>query len=137
MLCKYKQYFCNIKINLTILTFYFTLKIHRIVKNYTMKKIKLAVLFTFMSFLLQAQSIKRSNYSTENKNTTSLGLTFGGLGFTAAGFLTPSIFTNVNQKGFYTTQVTLPLYQQGPKFTCIVTGITLTITGLISLAANK
>lgn len=101
-----------------------------------MKKIRLALLLACMSFLIQAQTNRKVNFSTQDQQLTRVGLTIGGVAFTAAGFLTPPIYTNVHQQGLYVKQVQLPIYQQGPRLTCMVTGITLTLTGLISLIAK-
>lgn len=103
-----------------------------------MKKIitLLAILFTLTT---NAQS--RKPMSNEKAGTTGLALTFGGLGFSAAGFLTPPITTgqyvsNGNGATGSTHNTNAPFYQQGPRFGAIVGGVTITLTGLITLIAR-
>lgn len=105
-----------------------------------MKKI-LIILCIFISFICNAQS-RKSSYSNETRNTTGVALTLGGGIFTIAGFLTVPITTGQyvsngpgNSMSVKNTQA--PFYQQGPRFGCIVTGVTVTATGLISLLTNK
>lgn len=109
-----------------------------------MKKLIIAS-FLLISMKVSAQSMSRNYSNDENKKTTRIALTLGGVGFTIAGFLTPPIYTgqnttnpNVQVSHFANQKQTqLPFYQQGPRFGCIVTGITLTASGLISMIAGR
>lgn len=85
------------------------------------------------------------NAQHRQKEHTEFGkshaLTIGGLAFTAIGFATPANYTSVhnpnNTSQYNTTYKALPFFQQGPRSICIITGCTVTITGLISMLANK
>lgn len=102
------------------------------------------IIFTFLFMLaivanLNAQS--KHGYNDNSGFRTSHGLVIGGVAFSAIGFLTPSNYTYVyapnNTSSYNMKRQAVPFFQQGPKAACIVTGVTLTITGLISLAAGK
>ena len=105
-----------------------------------MKKLLLTFIFgLILSLNSTAQS--RKSYSDKSGFKVSHGVTLGGLIFTASGFLTPPLYSskpNPNSTSSYnTTTYRLPFNQQGPRATCIVTGVTLTCTGLITMLAGK
>lgn len=96
---------------------------------------------TFILFLnnINAQTRRQS---TERDNKNGIVLTTGGVTFTAAAILegpgnygtwshTPNSTSTYNM-----TYATKPFWQQTPRNIMFVTGLTLTITGLISLASK-
>lgn len=82
---------------------------------------------------------RRSNFTSNSSINTGLGLTLGGIGLTVAGFATPITYTDYTTSGKSTGVTTgrqqLPAYRQIRTYP-IVTGITITISGLITLAAT-
>lgn len=112
-----------------------------VIYKYTMKKYVIILALVLVTLVSNAQS-RRPTYSNETKQTTGIALTVGGLGFSLAGFLTVPITTgqyvsNGNNVSMSVKNTQAPFYQQGPRFGCIVTGVTVSVTGLISLIANK
>lgn len=106
-----------------------------------MKKILITlVLSLILSFGTKAQSGPRG-YKESSGFKTSHGLVLGGVIFSAAGFLTPSNYTYVsspnNTSAYNTQRQSIPFLQQGPKMGCIVTGVTITLTGLITMMTGK
>lgn len=103
------------------------------------------VLFTLIFGLLISLGVKaqsKRGYRSENSGfKTSHGMTIGGVIFSAAGFLTPSNYTSVsapnNASAYNMQRQSVPFWQQGPKMGCIVTGVTLTATGLITMLTGK
>jgi hypothetical protein len=106
-----------------------------------MKKILFTlVLGLLISFGANAQS--KRGYRSENSGfKVSHGITLGGVIFSATGFITPPLYTSTpapNSTSAYNfNNQKLPFYQQGPRAVCIVTGITLTVTGLITMLTGK
>lgn len=102
------------------------------------------ILFTFLFIIAIASNMNAQSKHGYNDNSgfkTSHGLVIGGVAFSAIGFLTPSNYTYIgvpkNNSAYNTQRQSVPFYQQGPKAACIVTGVTLTITGLITMAVGK
>lgn len=89
---------------------------------------------------ISCYSQQRKTYSGGSSNL-GLCITGGGVAFSIAGFLTPPNYTYVyapNSTSNYNFQrKSLPFFQQGPRALCIVTGVTLTMTGLITMLAKK
>lgn len=97
------------------------------------------ILGLFLSLSIKAQT--RHGYSDNSGFKTGHGITVGGVIFSVAGFMTPQNYTytytpNSTSSYNYTRQ-TLPFLKQGPRAACIVTGITLTCTGLITMMTGK
>ena len=80
---------------------------------------------------VSAQYHKSKHYS-EGGFTIGKGLTVAGGIFTLAGFITVPDWTYIN--GVRTVK---PFYQQGARSMCIVSGVTLTCTGLITMLAER
>lgn len=103
-----------------------------------MKK-TLIILIFFLSIILNANAQKNNSYRSDTK--TGICLTGAGLVFSAAGFLTTPDYTytqsNMGNNTFVMQKKQKPFIQQGPRFGCIVTGVTLTVTGLITMIAGK
>lgn len=103
------------------------------------------ILFTLMLGLLISLGAKaqaKRGYRNESSGfKTGHGITIGGVIFSAAGFLTPSNYTSVsapnNTSAYNMQRQSVPFWQQGPKMGCIVTGVTLTATGLITMLTGK
>lgn len=108
-----------------------------------MKKIIFTLVFMLGIMLnVNAQYNKKSiNHSVGPK--IGLGITGSGLVFTAAGFLTPPDYTWIaaGSSGSYGSNAgqwkKKPFMEQGSRSMCIVTGITLTVSGLITMLANR
>lgn len=104
-----------------------------------MKKQLIVIAMILMSMSCYSQN--RKSYSDNNSSKTGLYMTIGGVFFSTAGFLTPANYTSTyspnNTSNYNFTNHTVPFFQQGPRATCIVAGVTLTFTGLITMAAKK
>lgn len=102
-----------------------------------MKKI-IVIIFILLSFKCFSQ--QRKTYGSP-KSDLGLGLTAGGCAFTAAGFLTLPNYTwaqsNNPNYSYSQTRQSVPFLQQGPRATCIISGITITFTGLITMLAKR
>lgn len=105
-----------------------------------MKKF-LTLLTVGFLMMVQVKAQTKHTYRETSGFKISHGITIGGVGFTVAGFLTPPIYTSVNNpnstSSYNTTQQKLPFNKQGPRAASIVTGITLTATGLITMMIGK
>lgn len=105
-----------------------------------MKKLLLTLTLGLL-FVVSANAQTRHGYNDNSGFKTGHGITVGGVIFSVAGFMTPPIYTSVYtpnaQSSYYTTQQKLPFIKQGPRAACIVTGITLTCTGLITMMTGK
>jgi len=101
-----------------------------------MKKLIALLMLIFVLNTTYAQ--KRQGYSERDKST-SVGLVVGGVAFTTAAFLEgPQNYGtwkhNPNSTSQYNmTYVTPSFWQQTPRNIMFVVGITVTITGLITL----
>lgn len=98
----------------------------------------ICIFFIVLALNMSAQyGGNKMNYGRGMKMTVGKSLTLGGGIFLAAGLLTPSSVTYTNgglmsnSKNVQT--VTPPIWEQGAKTCCIATGITLTISGLITM----
>lgn len=103
-------------------------------------KTLLITLFTMIALSASSQSMRRGYSDSDSKLSTSAGITLGGVTLSVAGFLTPPIYVGTNStigNTTYQTQTKEPFYRQGPRFGCIVGGVTVTFTGLISMMVNK
>jgi hypothetical protein len=74
----------------------------------------------------------KNHYSHNGEFTIGKGLTFAGGMFTLAGFLTPPDWTYKNG-----VKQIKPFSEQGARSMCIVSGFTLTCTGLITMLAER
>jgi hypothetical protein len=102
-----------------------------------MKKI-LFILLLFLSLAINSEaqySSKRYGYEHDQK----LGLCITGAGavFTIAGFLTVPDYTWVQTSPNTGHWKQKPFMQQGARSACIVTGITLTCSGLITMLTGN
>jgi|GEM_PF-5818256 hypothetical protein len=61
----------------------------------------------------------------------------GGVLFTVVGVTTGSEVTYTNGNISNGTPNTVPFYEQTARFACIVTGVTLTVTGLITMLVER
>jgi UPF0716 family protein affecting phage T7 exclusion len=100
------------------------------------------IFFICMLFLsVNAQAQTRNKYNNDNSLKTGHGIAIGGAVFTIAGFLTPPLYTSTHSpnstSNYNMAQHKLPFYQQGPRATSIVAGITITIAGLITMLSGK
>lgn len=105
-----------------------------------MKKILLISMF-LLSFLLNANAqhgkSKSSKFASDSK--IGLGITASGVIFTVAGFVTPPDYTWVQNNtgsamGYWKKK---PFMEQGSRSMCIVTGITLTLSGAITMLTGN
>ena len=97
------------------------------------------VVFMFVSISSYSQSRNHMVYKGDSKAGLSLAL--GGVLLTGCGFLTTPLYTSTNvpnsTSAYNYNNTPLPFYQQGPRFGTIVCGVTLTLTGLITMACGK
>lgn len=89
-----------------------------------------------------AQYKKSSHHESDHGNNIGLGMVVGGTTITVAGFLTAPdyYYTNVSstQVNFTSTQVqNKPFFQQGPRTLAICTGVTFTVTGLLTMLMTR
>jgi hypothetical protein len=103
-------------------------------------------LFSILFVLILTTSVAQNKYrySDETKKNTGIGLTVGGVAFTAAAILeggyqygtyvttTPATPTSSPKQ----TYVTPPFWKQTPRNIMFVVGVSLTITGLFSLGSK-
>lgn len=81
----------------------------------------------------------------DNPMTAGIILTSAGAAFTIGGFLTPADVNWVqSQNGMYNSTtnnkgswVKQPIYAQGPRLYAIAGGVTITISGLITILSKK
>ena len=108
-----------------------------------MKK-ALVTFVLLLSFLLHADAqygSRSSHYSNGSGPKIGLCVTGAGVAFSVAGFLTTPDYTWVstpspgNQSSGYWKKK--PFMQQGSRSMCIVTGVTLTFTGLITMLTGN
>jgi len=98
------------------------------------------LIIIFVIGFIRVQAQRNTGYSDDRKNT-GIGLTVGGVAFTAAALLETgySYGTNVVTKPSTSTSsqqvsyVTPPFWQQTPRNIMFVVGCTITITGLFTL----
>jgi hypothetical protein len=104
-----------------------------------MRKLILATLLIIGSITCSAQRSQRYN---SGDHVGSI-VTVGGIAFSLAGFLTPPDYTwkQANTTGQYKTSagdwVKIDFIHQGARSLCIVTGVTLTVCGLITMACHR
>jgi len=105
-----------------------------------MKKVILLVLLTVMTMTCSAQK----KYKKESSgDPLGIGITASGVAFSVAGFLTPPDYTWVSTTpgGNYGNSAgnwkKLNFMNQGSRSMCIVTGVTLTVCGLITMVARR
>jgi len=89
----------------------------------------LTILILFMSTAMFAQ---RGTSSSDNSVRGSTVLIVGGVGFQLLGFTSCLDWDYVGGK-----QVYRPIYKNGNSTVAVVTGFTLTITGLITMATEN
>ena len=96
-------------------------------------KIIILILFLFLSLTGFSQ------YKIDNHENKGLVLTIGGVGFTTAAILEGSANYTTNQVISYgnnsimVKQYTPPFFQQYPRSIMFTLGVSLTVTGLITL----
>lgn len=96
-------------------------------------KIIILILFLFLSLTGFSQ------YKIDNHENKGLVLTIGGVGFTTAAILEGSANYTTNQVISYgnnsimVKQYTPPFFQQYPRSIMFTVGVSLTVTGLITL----
>ena len=104
-----------------------------------MKKLLLLLPIMLLSLTSYSQYKKM-----DNPIMPGLILSLGGTSITVGAFLTPNEYTwvgtrnvqNQSNSNSGSWEVT-PLYEQSAKFAGVCTGLTLTVTGLITLATTK
>lgn len=108
-----------------------------------MKKVLITFLF-ILSFMLgadaQYNSGHKSSYKDDSGPKIGLCITGAGVAFSVAGFLTPPDYTWVQTSPTTTTAGywhKKPFMEQGARSMCIVTGVTLTVTGLITMLTGN
>jgi hypothetical protein len=103
------------------------------------------IIFSLMILLsLQSFSQRRAYNQRSNRGRSeyTVGLITGGLALGIIGGTTTPDWkysgspNQINSNTYYPV-VNKPFFQQGPQMMCIVTGATLTITGLITYLAGK
>ena len=99
---------------------------------------KIIILISFLFLSLTGFS----QYKIDNHENKGLVLTIGGVGFTTAAILEGSSNYTTNQVISYgnnsimVKQYTPPFFQQFPRSIMFTVGVSLTVTGLITLIAK-
>lgn len=92
-----------------------------------MKKL---IILMLIAFTLNASAQRGISFSSGDGRASS-ALIIGGVGFTLLGITSSLDWDYVGTK-----QVYRPIYRNGNSTVAVVTGLTLTITGLITLATE-
>tara|TARA_R110000824_G_scaffold160833_2_gene335787 strand:- start:3567 stop:3866 length:300 start_codon:yes stop_codon:yes gene_type:complete len=99
-----------------------------------MKKIIL-IFFILIPCLVISQYNR--NYKNPSKLTNGIIMTIGGVGLTTMGLCVRPIYHYIPAPYPQSTWVPKPWYQQTHKWPAITVGVTFTITGLITMIAEK
>jgi hypothetical protein len=111
-----------------------------------MRKLVILLIFTLLSMTFSnkcsAQYNNHKSHEHGQINEFGLGMIIGGTTISLAGFLTAPDWYYVNTT---TTQINFtspqsknkPFFQQGPRTLEICTGITLTVTGLLTILTSS
>ncbi len=112
-----------------------------------MKKFIVALLFwSLLNLVFSNKCYGQYNHHKSHErgsvNEFGLGMTIGGATMSIAGFLTAPdwyyVNTTTTQMNFTSPQSkNKPFFQQGPRTLEICTGITLTVTGLITILTTS
>lgn len=101
----------------------------------------IAFVLTMLSTFGQKRSL---GYNNETKRNSGIVVTVGGLGFTTAAILESGSSYGTNITTVQSTPTTSqkvsyvipPVWQQTPRNIMFVVGVTLTITGLLTIASK-
>ena len=84
-----------------------------------------------------AANAQSRKYRSESGFKVGHGLVIGGVSFTIGGFLTTPDYTYQSTGPYKVVYVRKPFFQQGARMMAITTGVTLTVSGLITLIADR